>query len=265
MKIVASYSIKGGVGKTAASVNLAYASAKAGNETLLIDLDPQGASSFYFRIGESKKEKKGYFFTKKTRLLQRIKGSNYKHLDILPANLSFRNFDIMLNNMNKSKKRLKELLAVLNDEYDLIILDCPPNINLLSENVFNAADMVLVPVIPTTLSERTYEQLITFFNKNGYNKKIIHPFFSMAQSKNKLHRQTIDEMAQRHPEFMKSIIGFSTEIERMGIHREPVLAYASKKSFVQAYRTLFNEIVSTMSSQDHVTKNSSSKNKKAKR
>ncbi len=246
MKIIASYSIKGGVGKTAASVNLAYASAKAGNETLLIDLDPQGASSFYFRIGASKKESRSYFFTKKNRLLKNIRGSNYKRLDILPANLSFRNFDIMLSSMNKSKKRLKEILSSLEDEYDLIILDCPPNINLLSENVFNAADMVLVPVIPTTLSERTYEQLLNFFQNNNYKKKIIHPFFSMAQSKNKLHHQTITDMEQRYPVFMKSIISFSPEIERMGIHREPVLAYASKKNHVQAYRTLFNEIVNVL-------------------
>ena len=246
MKIVASYSIKGGVGKTAASVNLAYASAKAGNETLLIDLDPQGASSFYFRLNSGKKEKKGYFFTKKNRLLKQIKGSNYKKLDILPANLSFRNVDIMLNSMGKSKKRLKELLASLKNEYDLIILDCPPSLNLLSENVFNAADMVLVPVIPTTLSERTYEQLLTFFEKNNYKKKIIRPFFSMAQSKNKLHHNTINDMEQRYPEFLKSIVGFSVEIERMGLHREPVLAYAPKKSQVQSYRTLFNEIIKIM-------------------
>lgn len=65
----------------------------------------------------------------------------------------------------------------------------------------------------------------------------------MAQGKNKLHHQTISNMDKRYPEFMKSIISFSAEIERMGVHREPVLAYASKKSNVQSYRTLFNEIV----------------------
>lgn len=243
MKIIASYSIKGGVGKTAASVNLAYAAAKAGNETLLIDLDPQGASSFYFRIGTNKKEKSGYFFSKKNKLLKHIKGSNYKRLDILPANLSFRNFDIMLNDMNKSKKRLKEIISLLKDEYDLIILDCPPNINLLSENIFNAADMIIVPVIPTTLSERTFEQLLSFFKDNHYDKKKIRPFFSMAQSNNKLHKQTIRDMKQRYPKFLKSIISFSSEIERMGVHREPVLAYTAKNCNAQAYRTLFNEIV----------------------
>lgn len=245
MKIIATYSIKGGVGKTAASVNLAYASAKAGNETLLIDLDPQGASSFYFRIGAEKKTKGSYFFTKKNRLLKQIKGSNYKRLDILPANLSFRNFDIMLNSMRKSKFRLKELLSSLKKEYDLIILDCPPNINLLSENVFNAADIILVPVIPTTLSERTYEQLLTFFKKNNYNKNIIRPFFSMAQSKNKLHHETIKLMEKKYPEFLKNIIPFSIEIERMGLYREPVLAYATKKK-IQSYRMLFNETIALL-------------------
>ncbi len=243
MKVIASYSIKGGVGKTAASVNIAYAAAKSGNETLLIDLDPQGASSYYFRIENTKKNSKGYLFNQKKRLLKNIKGSNYRNLDILPANLSFRNFDIMLNSMNKSKKRLKEMLSSLDKEYDLIILDCPPNLNLLAENIFNAADLIIVPVIPTTLSERTFEQLVTFFEKNSYKKKKIHPFFSMAQSKNKLHHQTIKAMENKYPYFFKSIISFSAEIERMGIHREPVLSYADKKSPAQAYRNLFNEIV----------------------
>lgn len=246
MKIIASYSIKGGVGKTAASVNLAYAAAKVGYRTLLVDLDPQGASSFYFRTGESKKGKGLFFSSKKNRLLRNVKGSNYRKLDILPANLSFRNFDIMLNSMRKSKKRLKELLAPLKSDYDLIVLDCPPNLTLLAENIFNASNIIVVPVIPTTLSERTLKQLFGFFSKNGYKKQKIHPFFSMVQNHNKLHEDTMKRMKKSYPRFMKSTIGFSLEIERMGVHREPVLAYASKRSEAQSYRTLFSEIVSRL-------------------
>lgn len=246
MKIIASYSIKGGVGKTAASVNLAYASASAGNKTLLVDLDPQGASSFYFRMGASKKDKGNFFYQKKNRLLRNVKGSNYKRLDILPAKLSFRNFDIMLNSMNKSTKRLRDILTSLKGEYDLIILDCPPNLTLLAENIFHASDIIVVPVIPTTLSERTYVQLLDFFDKKGYRKRKLYPFFSMAQNDNKLHLDTIKSMEKSYARFMKSIIGFSLEIERMGVHREPVLAYASNKSPVQSYRSLFNEIVTAL-------------------
>jgi len=246
MKVIASYSIKGGVGKTAASVNLAYAAAKAGYKTLLVDLDPQGASSFYFRTGESKKGKGLFFSPKKKRLLRNVKGSNYKNLDILPANLSFRNFDIMLNSMHKSKKRLKEILMPLKNEYDLIFLDCPPNLTLLAENVFDASDIIVVPVIPTTLSERTLVQLLGFFSTKGYKKRKIYPFFSMAQIDNKLHVDTIRNMKKKYSRCMRSIIDFSVEIERMGVHREPVLVYASKKSPAQSYRSLFNEIISVL-------------------
>lgn len=246
MRVIASYSIKGGVGKTATSVNLAHAAARAGHETLLIDLDPQGASSFYFRLRTSKKDRDKSFFSRKRRLLKNIKGSNYRRLDILPANLAFRNFDIMLNSMQKSKKKLKQILSSLDDDYDLIILDCPPNLTLLAENIFNAADMILVPVIPTTLSERTYDQLLGFFDSKGYKKKKIRPFFSMTQHQNRLHTDTINKMGKKHSSFLKSRIGFSQEIEKMGLHREPVLAYASKKSPVQAYRSLFNEVAKAL-------------------
>ena len=151
MKIVACYSNKGGVGKTASAVNIAYGLAKAGQRVLLCDLDPQGASGFYFRVKPSKKLTDERFFTDVKRFTSAIRGSDFDNLDILPANMSFRDFDVFLSRMKNSRSRLKKALKSVDKDCDVVLLDCPPNISTLSENVFRASDAVVVPVIPTTI------------------------------------------------------------------------------------------------------------------
>lgn len=242
MRIIACYSNKGGVGKTATAVNLAYAFA-ASKRTLLCDLDPQGASGFYFRVKPSKKLTKGRFFEDVERFTGAIRGSDYDNLDILPSNMSFREFDIFLSRMKNGRSRLKKALKAVKADYDLVVLDCPPNISMLSENVLRAADAVIVPLIPTTLSQRTFEQLLEFFRDNELPAERIHAFFSMAQGTKKLHGDTIGEMALSYPgRIMAAQIPFASEIERMGLTRAPVLATAPNSTAGKAYRALFEEI-----------------------
>ncbi|MCX7089814.1 MAG: AAA family ATPase, partial [Methylococcales bacterium] len=138
MKILAIYNIKGGVGKTSTAVNLAHISANSGYKTLLWDLDPQGASSFYFRIKPKVKGGSKDLIAGKRELNELIKGSDFDNLDILPADFSFRNMDLILDARKKPTQRLHKLLQPLAAEYDIIFLDCPPNISLLSEAVFEA-------------------------------------------------------------------------------------------------------------------------------
>jgi chromosome partitioning protein len=242
MKIIACYSNKGGVGKTATSVNLAYASAMKGRSTLLCDLDPQGASGFYFRVKPSNKLQNKAFFKDVKGFLDAIRASDFDNLDLLPANLTYRDFDIFLSRMKNSRSRLKKALKELKSDYDVVILDCPPNISLLSENVFKTADKIVVPVIPTTLSVRTFEQLNDFFKENEYQRKKIMPFFSMVQKSKKLHKETMLTLRKNYKSLLKNYIPFSSEIEKMGVHRAPVVTFAGKDFAANAYSKIWNEI-----------------------
>lgn len=247
MKIIACYSNKGGVGKTAASVNLAHAFAQGGTRVLLCDLDPQGASGFYFRVKPSKKLDDDAFFKDVSRFTKSIRGSDFDNLDILPANMTFRDFDVFLSRMKNSRSRLKKSLKSVGSDYDVIILDCPPNISTLSENVFRAADLIVVPVIPTTLSERTFEQLIEFVDqKSGAkksSKKKILAFFSMVQGQKSLHSDTMLRMRETYPkQFLDATLPFSTDVERMGVHRAPVSTFAGNRPAAKAYEAIFGEV-----------------------
>jgi chromosome partitioning protein len=248
MKIVACYSNKGGVGKTAVAVNLSFALAQSGKRVLLCDLDPQGASGFYFRVKPSKHLQDEAFFQDVAHVAKAIRGSDYDNLDILPANMSFRDFDLFLSRMKNSRSRLKKSLRVVDGDYDVIVLDCPPNISTLSENIFRAADLIVVPVIPTTLSERTFEQLLDFVDGNEDSagkpiRKKIAALFSMVQTQKSLHVETMARMRANYPKrFLETSLPFSTDIERMGINRAPVLTYAGRRPAAKAYLDLVAEV-----------------------
>ena len=105
MKIISSYSIKGGVGKTALAVNLAFALRDAGHRTLLIDLDPQGAVAFYFRVGSAEKFRMRDAQSMAEGLRSNIRESDFPGLDIIPSNLGYRHFDILLDGMAKRRRQ----------------------------------------------------------------------------------------------------------------------------------------------------------------
>ena len=241
MKTIALYSIKGGVGKTAAAVNLSYLSSLLSTPTLICDLDPQGASSYYFRITASKKYNSDKFLKGNKKIYQHIKATDFENLDLLPSDFSYRNLDIELSEEKKPQKKLKKNIGELSDEYRFVFFDCAPNLTLLSESVFAASDVILVPLIPTTLSIRTYIQLMDFFKANKLDSSKIRPFFTMVEKKKKLHRDIIDEF-RNSPGFLTQTIPYNSEIEKMGIYRAPLNAVLPNSPASKAYHKLWEEL-----------------------
>jgi cellulose biosynthesis protein BcsQ len=242
MQTIALFSLKGGVGKTASAVNLAYESARAGQRTLLVDLDPQGASSFYLRVRTGGDGKAKRLFTGKGDLEDRIKASDQDGLDLLPARRGLRNADIALEGMKKAEQRLALALKPLAKDYDAIYLDCPPHLGLLGENILNAADIVLVPVVPTWLSIRTLDQLEEHLAEHGVKGLKLHPFFTLVQSRNSVHKEAMAELRKQRNDVLPTVIPRSVDVERMGQHRQPVGCYAASSRGAKAFAKLHKDL-----------------------
>ena len=249
MKVLAFYNIKGGVGKTASCVNLAYLAAADQAPTLLCDLDPQGSAAYYFRIRPSAKYDSRKFLKGGRQLAKNIKGTDFAHLDLLPSDLSFRHLDIQLDDLKRSRKRLRELLRPLADQYRYIFLDCPPNITLVSENIFVAADLIFVPVIPTILAVRTFEKLQQFFRQPRYDADRLYPFFSMVERKKLMHQQFLRDPKLKKRRMLQTIIPYLSDIEKMGFYRQPITHRQPSSQGAESYRSLWHEIKAVINGQ----------------
>ena len=252
MRIYATYNIKGGVGKTTTAVNLAYlAATETGLRTVLWDLDPQGAASFMFRV-KPRVKGGGRALIRGTRTLDdAIKGTDFDNLDLIPADFTYRNMDLLLDSARnggsgapggKPSRKLSKLLAPLAAEYDAVFLDCPPSISLVSENVLHAADVIVVPLIPTTLSVRTLDQLTEFVSGFNGRRPDVVAFFSMVDRRKTLHRDITENLSSERKDVAATVIPALSLVEKMSVERAPVTVFAPRSSAARAYRALWSEI-----------------------
>ena len=241
MTVYAFYNQKGGVGKTAATVNFAHLCAVEGWRTLLWDLDPQGAAGFYFQIDSGVKNGAKKILTQDLQLRIAIQSTGYENLDIIPSDLSARNADVLLNDSNQGKRFIKSAIAEVKNDYDIIFIDCPPGLSMLHDTIFHAADWVIIPNIPTILSMRSYDTVLDYFKENKLNEEKIKSFFSMADHRKNMHNEIIQKY-YRNKAFLKNYIPYLSDVEKMGNHLAPVETFASGSYAAQCYRDLWKEI-----------------------
>ena len=214
--ITAIFNSKGGVGKSTTSVNLAYLTSKK-YKTLLIDLDTQGASSYFF----DKKVKKRNLLNKNPSKI--IKSTQYPNLDIIPADTKFETY----------KKNLNRLLDF---DYEFIFIDAPANISPLTRDILKYSGLVIVPALPNILSLRTYNQLLSLnLNKN------LRLLLNQVENK-EIHKRiikTITKMPKN--QYFRSYIPKSNIIEEMPFYKKP--AVKKDEKIKKAYMNVLKEII----------------------
>jgi len=192
MRSIAVYSLKGGVGKTTLAVGLAWAAAtRSGRRTLLWDLDPQAGASFLLGAGAPGRRQAQAVFAKDVDPASLVRPTEIERLDLLPADSSLRGLDRFLFGLGK-KKRLLKLIGDVGRDYDRVLLDAPPGLTETSEQVLRAADLIIVPVIPSPLSQRALEEVVAFLDAQSLRKGPILPVYSMVDRRRALHRAALE-------------------------------------------------------------------------
>jgi chromosome partitioning protein len=196
--------------------------------------------TFYFRV-KPKVKKSTQVLHGKRDLDDVVKATDYEGLDLLPADFAYRNMDLLLNEAKKPTMQLTRLLHPLKKDYDLVIFDCPPSISLVSENIFRATDALLVPTIPTILSQRTLSQLLRFIEDNKVDTRVLS-FYSMIDRRKTMHREISESPADPRCTVLKTMIPYASAIERMGLERRPVTEYAPSSIAGKSYQQLWDEV-----------------------
>ncbi|TVV71362.1 ParA family protein [Sphingomonas solaris] len=235
MATVAVYNLKGGVGKTSVAVNLAWAGATlGGHRTLLWDLDGQASASWILAPDHVATEgaDAGAVLACDIPPSDLILPTGFERLDLLPADASLHGLDHIFAQIDR-ERRLRQLLDTLNDSYDLIVLDCPPGLGATSSQVIRAASTILLPMIPSPLSNRALVELQTHLSRGGEELPPIVPVFTMVDMRRAAHRAAI-ENGPGYP-----VIPMASAIEMMGERNAPIGVYAPRSAAAQAFDSLW--------------------------
>lgn len=237
MRILAFAAVKGGVGKTTAAVNVAAAAARSGVPTVVWDLDPQAAACHLLNVEGVKGapprrgwlRRRGHHPTSPTAL---------SHLSVIPADTT------LLDGSTVSSAREFGRVA---DEFDIAVLDLPAGVDSGVEAAVRAGADIVVPIVPSMLSVRAYEQFGRFVadlrDTSSVSDSVrVRGFVSMADPTLKRHADFVDELRSSHPEVLKTWIPQTVEIERACEQRRPVAEAFPKGRSAVAFKELWGEL-----------------------
>lgn len=249
METIAFFNLKGGVGKTTSAVNIAWHAANEGIPTLLWDLDPQGAASWLLNSKAKSKAQPKKILSGKTPIGDLVKRTDYDNLDIIPADFSLRHLDQQLAVQSEQGKRntIAKLVEPFGENYALIILDCPPSFSILTEQIFATADSLYLPLIPSHLSLRTFEQTRDFFKQHKLKPKRLHAFFTMVDRRRSMHRIMLAHPPKMLKNGLPTPIPYAAVVERMGDHQAPLPAFDQHSLVSKAYADLWLDIKQSLS------------------
>jgi chromosome partitioning protein len=242
MLVVASCSGKGGVGKTTAAVNVAALAARS-LRVMLWDLDPQGAATHCLAVVPAARGLAKDLVRGRRTLADAAVVTQWDGLAVVAADRTARNLDRLLDDEHHLRNQLKSV----RDDYDLVVLDCPPGAGRLAEQIIEAADGLLIPMVPGPLSVRALDQLgdlvarVADKRTNGRPPVTMLPFFSMVDRRKRLHRETIEDIQLARPETLSAQIPMSAEIERMPLNRAPTVSRTPDAVGALAFVELWRE------------------------
>ena len=249
-KIIAIANQKGGVGKTTTSINLAACLAELNKRVLVIDSEPQGNTSSGLGIDKNQLEYTFYDLLLDNATFEQVKIEidYFEKLHILPSNIELSGAEIEIVNKDNREYLLKQILDKVNDEYDYILVDCPPSLNMLTINALTAADTILVPLQCEYYALEGLSQLLYTINlvqkKLNPSLKIEGVVFTMYDARTNLSLQVVEEVKQHlGKNVYRSIIPRNVRLSEAPSHGKPINLYDPKSKGAEAYMLLAEEVI----------------------